>query len=229
MRIVPPSRLVRGAVLSLSLLLATAALTGPVSTPAASAQAQRDIVETAMAAGQFGTLARALQAGGLVDTLKGPGPFTVFAPNDAAFSKVPAENLNQTLQNQQLLRSVLTYHVTAGRLSAADLASRQQVPSVQGGLLTFMTNPPRVNGVNIVQADIQASNGVIHVIDTVLTPPGAGVMAGMAPAPAPATRPRTGDADGPATPVLAGLLGLALLALGGLSFGLRRPAGRRIG
>jgi uncharacterized surface protein with fasciclin (FAS1) repeats len=223
MRIVSPSRAVRGAVLSLSLLLATTALTASFSVPSASAQAQRDIVETAVAAGQFNTLAQALQAGGLVDTLKGPGPFTVFAPNDAAFGKVPQANLGQTLQNQQLLRSVLTYHVTAGRLSAADLASRQQVASVQGGPLMFMTGPARVNGANIVAADIQASNGVIHVIDTVLTPPGAGVMAGMAPAPAPGQMPRTGYADSETIPLALALLGLATLAMGGL-FLMRRSA-----
>ena len=231
MRIICPTRFVRGTILSLALLVATAALTATFGVQPASAQPQRDIVETAMAAGQFNTLAQALQAGNLVDTLKGPGPFTVFAPNDAAFSKVPQQNLNQTLQNQQLLRSVLTYHVTAGRLNAAELAQRGQVPSVQGGALQIGAGPT-VNGVRIVQADIPASNGVIHVIDTVLTPPGAGTMAGMAPAPGaqgmgqPATLPQSGVADTLSTPIALGLFGLAVLGLGGLLL-LRRPAAAR--
>ena len=237
MRIASPTRLARGAVLSLSLLLATTALTATVGAQPASAQAQRDIVETAMAAGSFSTLAQALQAGGLVDTLKGPGPFTVFAPTDAAFGKVPQQDLNQTLQNQQLLRSVLTYHVTAGRLNAAELAQRGQVASVQGGALS-VGQGPAVNGVRIVQADIAASNGVIHVIDTVLTPPGAGTMAGMAPAPSaqgagmgqgagqPGTLPRAGLADTLSTPIALALFGLAVLGLGGLLL-VRRPAATR--
>ncbi len=225
----------RGAVRAFSVVGALALSIGVFAAPAAtvSAQAQRDIVDTAVAAGSFGTLASALQAGNLVDTLKGPGPFTVFAPSDAAFQKVPQDALNQTLQNQQLLRSVLTYHVTAGRMSAADLAQRGQVPSVQGGVLQIGQGPA-VNGVRIVQADIQASNGVIHVIDTVLTPPGAGNMAGMAPAPSaqgagmgqPGTLPRSGVADTASSPLALGLFGLAVLALGGF-FVLRRPAAGR--
>ncbi len=222
MRFVSPTRLVRGVAISFSLLLATAAMTATVGTRPAEAQAPRDIVDTAVAAGQFGTLAKALGAGNLVDTLKGPGPFTVFAPTDAAFAKVPADALNQTLANQQLLRSVLTYHVTGGKLTAADLASRGQVASVQGGALTISTQGgAKVNGVSIVQADIQASNGIIHVIDTVLTPPGAGNMAGMAPAPSamgpgmqPGALPTAGDADVTSLPMTLAMFGAALLALG---------------
>ncbi|MFN8632975.1 MAG: fasciclin domain-containing protein [Chloroflexota bacterium] len=231
------SRFTRFAALSLSLLLAATALTVTFDTKPAEAQAQKDIVDTAVAAGQFTTLAKALQAGNLVDTLKGPGPFTVFAPTDAAFAKVPAADLNNTLGNQQLLRSVLTYHVAAGKMTAADLAAKMQVPSVQGGLLNITTQGgPKVNGVNIVQTDIQASNGIIHVIDVVLTPPGAGVMNGMAPAPSasgmpmqqsmPGQLPRAGEADTTALPIGIGLLGLLMVALGGTAL-FARASSRR--
>jgi uncharacterized surface protein with fasciclin (FAS1) repeats len=178
--------LLRGAALAFSLALAATTLTATFETKPAEAQAQpqMDIVDTAVADGHFTTLAKALEIGGLVETLKGPGPFTVFAPTDEAFAKVPAADFNQTVQNVDLLRSVLTYHVTAGNLSWADLTMKGQLPTVQGGLVYFATQDgPKVNGVNVVLSDIKASNGTIHVIDVVLTPPGAGVMNGMAPAP----------------------------------------------
>ncbi|MFN8632976.1 MAG: fasciclin domain-containing protein [Chloroflexota bacterium] len=186
MRFALPTRLLRGAAMAFSLALATTTLTATFETTPAQAQMQpqMDIVDTAVAAGQFTTLAKALEAGGLVETLKGPGPFTVFAPTDEAFAKVPAADLSQTLQNVDLLRSVLTYHVTAGSMSWAELAMKGQLPTVQGGLVNFNgQDGPKVNGVNVVMSDIKASNGTIHVIDVVLTPPGAGVMNGMAPAP----------------------------------------------
>jgi transforming growth factor-beta-induced protein len=235
MRIIPPTKVVRGAIVSLSLVLATAALTTSLDVRPASAQ-QQNIVQLAQGNPQLSTLVRAVQAANLVDTLSGPGPFTVFAPNDAAFQKVPADALNQTLQDQPMLRSVLTYHVTAGRLTAAELAQRGSVPSVQGGPLNIGAGPS-VNGVRIVQADVAASNGIVHVIETVLTPPGAGNMAGMAPAPGmggqmggqmgqPGQLPRSGVADVTAAPLALAGFGLAVLALGALLFS-RRPSAAR--
>jgi transforming growth factor-beta-induced protein len=235
MRIVPPIKVVRGAIVSLALVLATAALTTSLDVRPVSAQ-QQNIVQLAQGNPQLSTLVRAVQAANLVDTLSGPGPFTVFAPNDAAFQKVPADALNQTLQDQPMLRSVLTYHVTAGRLTAAELAQRGSVPSVQGGPLNIGAGPS-VNGVRIVQADVAASNGIVHVIETVLTPPGAGTMAGMAPAPGmggqmggqmgqPGQLPRSGVADVTAAPLALAGFGLAVLALGALLFS-RRPASGR--
>ena len=186
MRFLDTSRRLRGVALALSLALAATTMTASFETTTAQAQmqSQMDIVDTAIAAGQFTTLARALEIGGLVETLKGPGPFTVFAPTDAAFARVPAEDFNQTVQNVDLLRSVLTYHVTAGNLSWADLAMKGQAATVQGDPVFFtLQDGPKVNGVSVVMSDIKASNGTIHVIDVVLTPPSAGEMNGMAPAP----------------------------------------------
>ncbi len=137
-------------------------------------QAQPDIVDTAVAAGQFSTLARALQAAGLVDTLKGPGPFTVFAPTDAAFAKVPEATLNALLADPARLRAVLTYHVAAGRVMAADVLQLQSAGSVQGEPIRIAVTggTVRLNGSSTVtRTDITAANGVIHVLDTVLMPP----------------------------------------------------------
>jgi uncharacterized surface protein with fasciclin (FAS1) repeats len=167
-------------VLSRSRLLValTALLTSTMvlfpSAPAA-AQAQPDIVDTAVAAGQFNTLAQALQAAGLVDTLKGPGPFTVFAPTDAAFAKVPPATLAALLADPAALTRVLTYHVVPGRLAAAQVALMPSIRTVEGDNLTVTVSGStvRVNDATVVQADVEASNGVIHVIDTVLLPPAA--------------------------------------------------------
>jgi uncharacterized surface protein with fasciclin (FAS1) repeats len=130
-----------------------------------------DIVDTAIAAGSFNTLVTAVQAAGLVETLKGPGPFTVFAPTDAAFAKIPQETLNGLLNDRAALTSVLTYHVVAGRVMAADVRAGQ-VPTVQGSSITVTTSGGnvQVNGANVVQTDIVTSNGVIHVIDAVIMP-----------------------------------------------------------
>ncbi|MEX0960090.1 MAG: fasciclin domain-containing protein [Burkholderiales bacterium] len=129
-----------------------------------------DIVDTAVTAGSFTTLVTALEAAGLVDTLKGAGPFTVFAPTDAAFAKLPAGTVEALLKDKEQLAKVLTYHVVAGRVMAADVKSGK-VKTVQGQSLTLNTQGGvRVDNAKVVQADIVASNGVIHVIDTVVLP-----------------------------------------------------------
>ena len=130
-----------------------------------------DVVDTALAAGNFKTLAAALQAAGLVETLKGPGPFTVFAPTDEAFAKLPAGTLEALLADKQRLTAVLTYHVVAGQVMAADVVKLTAAKTVQGSSLTIHTaKGVTVDGAKVVKADIQASNGVIHVIDAVLIP-----------------------------------------------------------
>ena len=138
------------------------------------ADARPDIVDTAASAGQFNTLIAAAQAAGLVETLKGPGPLTVFAPTDAAFAALPEGTVESLLQpqNRDQLAAVLTYHVVPGKVMSGDLAGQQVSPTtVQGGTLDVDgTSGVTVNGANVVQADIETSNGVIHVIDSVLLP-----------------------------------------------------------
>jgi uncharacterized surface protein with fasciclin (FAS1) repeats len=130
----------------------------------------KDIVDTAVAAGNFKTLATALQAAGLVETLKGKGPFTVFAPNDAAFAKIPKADLDALLKDKAKLTAVLTYHVVPGKVMAKDVKAGD-VKTVQGGMLALATaGGVTVNNAKVVQADIAASNGVIHVIDSVVMP-----------------------------------------------------------
>ena len=130
----------------------------------------KDIVETAVAAGNFTTLAAALQAAGLVDTLKGPGPFTVFAPTDAAFAKVPKADLDALLKDKAKLTAVLTYHVVPGTVMAKDVKAGK-VKTVQGGELTVATmGGVTVDGAKVTATDVVASNGVIHVIDSVVMP-----------------------------------------------------------
>jgi uncharacterized surface protein with fasciclin (FAS1) repeats len=139
-----------------------------------------DIVDTAVAAGNFKTLAAALTAAGLVDTLKGPGPFTVFAPTDAAFAKLPAGTVETLLKEPKgKLAEILKYHVVAGKVMAADVVklNGQKVKTVQGAELGVEVSGGKVvlvdaagNRVNVVTTDIAASNGVIHVIDAVLLP-----------------------------------------------------------
>lgn len=134
-----------------------------------SAQAA-DIVDTAVAAGNFKTLVTALKAAGLVDTLKGPGPFTVFAPTDEAFAKIPKADLDKLLANKAKLKSVLTYHVVPGKVMSTDIKPGK-VKSVQGAQLTISTaGGVMVNKAKVVAADVAADNGVIHAIDTVLMP-----------------------------------------------------------
>lgn len=134
-----------------------------------SAQAA-DIVDTAVAASNFKTLVTALKEAGLVDTLKGPGPFTVFAPTDDAFAKIPKADLDKLLANKAKLKAVLTYHVVSGKVMAADIKAGK-VKSVQGEQLTLATKGGvMVNKAKVVSADVVADNGVIHAIDTVLMP-----------------------------------------------------------
>ena len=133
--------------------------------------AKQDIVQIAVGNDSFDTLVAALEAAGLVETLQGKGPFTVFAPTDEAFAKLPAGTLDALLADKAKLTAVLTYHVVAGELMAADVAKATSAVTVQGGTLPIDTsNGVRVGAAQVVQADIQASNGVIHVIDTVLVP-----------------------------------------------------------
>jgi uncharacterized surface protein with fasciclin (FAS1) repeats len=130
----------------------------------------KDIVDTAVAAGSFKTLATALQAAGLVDTLKGKGPFTVFAPTDEAFAKVPKADLDALLKDKAKLTAVLTYHVVPGKVMAKDVKAGK-VKTVQGSELTLSTTGGvKVDAANVVKTDIVADNGVIHVIDSVIMP-----------------------------------------------------------
>lgn len=134
-----------------------------------SAMAQ-DVVDTAVKAGNFTTLVAAVKAAGLVDTLKGPGPFTVFAPTDAAFAKVPKATLDALLADKAALTKVLTYHVVPGKVMAADVKAGK-VKTVQGQELTITTQGGvMVDNAKVVATDVAASNGVIHAIDTVLMP-----------------------------------------------------------
>jgi uncharacterized surface protein with fasciclin (FAS1) repeats len=141
---------------------------------AADTMAQKDIVDTAAAAGSFNTLVAALQAAGLVDALKGDGPFTVFAPSDDAFAKLPAGTVESLLQPENLdrLRAILSYHVVSGRVMAANVSDGLVAQTLNGESLTFAVDESgaRVGGATIVAADVATSNGVIHVIDTVLLP-----------------------------------------------------------
>ena len=130
------------------------------------------IVEVASANGSFETLVKAVQAAGLVETLNGEGPFTVFAPTDEAFSKLPEGTLQELLANEEQLRKVLTYHVVPGRVTASDVQGMDTAGTVAGESLRIRTESGSVmvDDATVVQADVMASNGVIHVIDTVLVP-----------------------------------------------------------
>jgi uncharacterized surface protein with fasciclin (FAS1) repeats len=132
-----------------------------------------DIVDTAIGAGDFTTLVAAVDAAGLVETLKGEGPFTVFAPTDAAFAKLPAGTIETLLkpENKDQLVAILTYHVVAGKVMSTDLADGMTATTVQGSDITFdLDDGVMVEGAHVIAADIAASNGVIHVIDTVILP-----------------------------------------------------------
>lgn len=135
---------------------------------------QPDIVDTAVAAGSFNTLVAAVQAAGLVDTLKGDGPFTVFAPTDEAFSKLPAGTVESLLEpgNKEKLQAILTYHVVAGKVMSADISGKTMDTATVNGqnIAIDATDGVTINGANVVTADVEASNGVIHVLDTVLLP-----------------------------------------------------------
>ena len=132
---------------------------------------QQDIVDTAVAAGSFETLVAAVTAADLVETLKGDGPFTVFAPTDEAFAKLPEGTIEALLEDKEKLTAILTYHVVPGKLMAEDVVAMSSLDTVQGGALTVDTSEgARVGNANIIKTDIGTSNGVIHVIDTVLVP-----------------------------------------------------------
>ena len=143
----------------------------PLAFGALPALAASDIVDTAASAGQFKTLVKAVQEAGLADTLKGPGPFTVFAPTDAAFAKLPAGTVENLLKDKETLREILTYHVVPGKVMAADVKPGE-VKTVQGDTLSITTKGGgvMVDNAKVTKTDIGASNGVIHVIDTVVMP-----------------------------------------------------------
>jgi uncharacterized surface protein with fasciclin (FAS1) repeats len=154
-----------------------------------SASAGKDIVSTAVAAGTFKTLAAALTATGLDKTLMGAGPFTVFAPTDEAFAKLPAGTVESLLKDTKALSNILLYHVVAGKVMSSDLTNGMKANTVQGSPVTFTVadGKVKVNDANVTAADIETSNGVIHVIDSVLLPP-----AGSAAAPTAPTAPANG-------------------------------------
>jgi len=135
------------------------------------AHAKADIVDTAVKAGSFNTLVTAVKAAGLVDTLKGEGAFTVFAPTDKAFAKVPADVLNGLLADKEVLKKVLLYHVVADKVTAGQVVTLKSAKTVQGSeVMIDASNGVKVNNANVVKADVMTSNGVMHAIDTVLMP-----------------------------------------------------------
>jgi uncharacterized surface protein with fasciclin (FAS1) repeats len=142
--------------------------------PMEPAQAESDIVETAAAAGSFNTLTTALEAAGLVETLQGEGPYTVFAPTDEAFAALPAGTLDDLLkpENKDQLTAVLTYHVAEGSVASSDLSDGQMIPTLEGGELSVAITDAgvQVDDATVTAPDVSASNGVIHVVDTVLVP-----------------------------------------------------------
>lgn len=150
------------------------ALTAATAFALPAVAADKDIVDTAVAAGSFNTLAAALTAAGLVETLKGEGPFTVFAPTDAAFAALPAGTVEELLkpENKDQLTAILTYHVVAGKVMSTDLTEGMTAATVNGKDITItLEGGPKVNGAVISMPDVEATNGVIHVIDSVILPP----------------------------------------------------------
>jgi len=140
--------------------------------PAMAAAPPKDIVDTAVAAGSFTSLVAAVQAADLVQVLKGPGPFTLFAPNDAAFAKIPKTDLDALLKDKAKLTKVLTHHVFAGNANSKDLTMLKDLSVADGGRLPIqvVNGKMKVGGANVIQADITVANGTIHVIDAVLMP-----------------------------------------------------------
>jgi uncharacterized surface protein with fasciclin (FAS1) repeats len=144
-----------------------------MATPALADGHSKDIVDTAVEAGSFSTLVAAVEAAGLVETLKGDGPFTVFAPTDDAFAALPDGTVEDLLkpENKDKLTSILTYHVVPGKVMSGDLSNEMMAATVEGTEVKIMTEGGvTVQGANVVTADVEASNGVIHVIDTVIIP-----------------------------------------------------------
>ena len=162
------------ATLIITLALATglaAADCGADHGTAKQASAQPDIVDTAIAAGKFNTLVAAVKAAGLVDALKGDGPFTGFAPTDEAFAKLPAGTVEALLQDKDKLAAILTYHVVSGKVMAADVVNLTSAKTLQGSSVTIdASNGVMEDNAKVITTDIETSNGVIHVIDTVILP-----------------------------------------------------------
>jgi uncharacterized surface protein with fasciclin (FAS1) repeats len=155
------------AVAMLAVTMASPAVAGDKGTM----RAGKDIVETAVAAGSFKTLAKALEAAGLVDTLKGEGPFTVFAPTDEAFAKLPPGALDALVADKEKLRSVLLYHVVPGNVTASEIVKLQSAKTASGDTLAIDAREGvKVGAASVVKADVMARNGVIHVIDSVMLP-----------------------------------------------------------
>ena len=160
--------------MKLTHIITTAVLAGSLvfGVQAHNHKTKADIVDTAVAAGNFSTLVTAVQAAELVDTLKSEGPFTVFAPNDAAFAKIPAADLNALVADKAALTKVLTYHVVAGKVMAADVVKLTSAKTVQGQDLAIEVKDGKVfvDGAEVIATDIVTSNGVIHVLDSVVMP-----------------------------------------------------------
>lgn len=160
--------------LSSTMFMIVAAFTVSINAYAGGYAMKKDIVEVATSNGSFNTLVTAVKAAGLVATLKGDGPFTVFAPTDEAFAKLPEGTVEMLLkpENKDKLIAVLTYHVVAGKVTAAKVVTLESADTVQGQQVTIALNQDKVmiNNAHVVMADVKASNGVIHVIDTVLLP-----------------------------------------------------------
>jgi uncharacterized surface protein with fasciclin (FAS1) repeats len=160
--------------LAIGTILGAAIAIGAATSVRAGAAEPKDIVDTAVAAGSFKTLAKALEAADLVSTLKGAGPFTVFAPTDDAFAKLPAGTVENLLkpENKDTLRRILTYHVVAGKVMASDVVKLKSAKAVSGDTITVAANggDVKVDAARVVKTDVAASNGVIHVIDTVIIP-----------------------------------------------------------
>lgn len=154
-------------------MVATALMFRPGASLGDEKATEKDIVETAVQAGQFKSLVTAVKAAELVETLKGKGPFTVFAPTDEAFAKIPNEKLETLLKDKKGLTAILTYHVVPGKVMAADVVKLDTAKTVQGKPITIVTKDGKVtiNGANVLKTDIVCQNGVIHVIDAVILPP----------------------------------------------------------
>lgn len=166
-------KFVGAALLAMALTGVSHANCGSCGDRTTSESGQATIVTVASKAGKFETLLAAAKAAGLVDTLNGAGPFTVFAPTDEAFAKLPAGTVDALLANTEQLKAVLLYHVVPGNLKAADVVKRSSLQSAQGApiVLTVKDGKVLVNSAQVVSTDIEASNGTIHVIDTVILPP----------------------------------------------------------
>jgi uncharacterized surface protein with fasciclin (FAS1) repeats len=164
------------AMVTAAAVLALGSVTASAYESSAKKQAPADIVDTAVAAGSFNTLVAAVQAAGLVETLKGDGPFTVFAPTDAAFAALPEGTVESLLkpENRDQLVAVLTYHVVPGKVTAAEVVNLSEAGTVNGANVTISSSygKVKIDGATVVQADVMASNGVIHVIDQVILPQG---------------------------------------------------------